>query len=356
MSLEKDPHWTDISDKLNFFWEACMPERINATSIIEKTRQKIKNDVKRQRRRYFLITSASIAASVFIGMLAIYLWGQSEPDKSDLQALAEQMDSSGVKEVTLITSQEQLNLDEDAFIKYTKEGNVAVNSQKVLEAKESKADEVVEYNQLLVPAGKRARVELADGTHLTVNSQSKVIYPRCFSGDVRKIYAEGEIFLDVAHDKKHPFIVEANGFNLRVLGTKFNISNYEGEATNIVLVEGSVEVTDKNAKKAKMVPSDLLNIADGAIAYQKQVDVVEYISWVDGILLLNGTHLSEIAQRLSKYYGISVKCDSSVKEEKVYGKLDLKDDIEEVLKCIQQTITFTITKKDTGIYLNKSFN
>lgn len=356
MSLEKDPHWTDISDKLKFFWEACMPERINATSIIEKTRQKIKNDAKRQRRRYFLITSASIAASVFIGMLAIYLWGQSEPDKSDLQALAEQMDSSGVKEVTLITSQEQLNLDEDAFIKYTKEGNVAVNSQKVLETKESKAGEVVEYNQLLVPAGKRARVELSDGTHLTVNSQSKVIYPRCFSGDIRKIYAEGEIFLDVAHDKKHPFIVEANGFNLRVLGTKFNISNYEGEATNIVLVEGSVEVTDKNAKKAKMVPSDLLNIADGAIAYQKQVDVVEYISWVDGILLLSGTPLSEIAQRLSKYYGVSVECDSSVKDEKVYGKLDLKDDIEEVLRCIQQTITFTITKKDTGIYLNKSFN
>lgn len=55
--------------------------------------------------------------------------------------------------------------------------------------------------------------------------------------------------MEVAHDKKHPFIVEANGFNLRVLGTKFNISNYEGEATNIVLVEGSVEVTDKNEKK-----------------------------------------------------------------------------------------------------------
>lgn len=356
MSLEKDPHWTDISDKLKFFWEACMPERIDATSIIEKTQQKIKEDAKRQRRRYFLITSASIAASVFIGMLGIYLWGHSEPDKSDFQALAEEMDSSGVKEVTLITSQEQLNLDEDAFIKYTKEGNVAVNSQKVLEAKESKVDEAVEYNQLLVPAGKRARIELSDGTHMTVNSQSKVIYPRCFSGDVRKIYAEGEIFLDVAPDKKHPFIVEANGFSLRVLGTKFNISNYAGEATNIVLVEGSVEVTDKNAKKAKMVPSDLLNIADGAIAYQKQVDVVEYISWVDGILLLNGNHLSEIAQRLSKYYGVSVECDSSVKDEKVYGKLDLKDDIEEVLKCIQQTITFTITKKDTGIYLNKSFN
>lgn len=68
---------------------------------------------------------------------------------------------------------------------------------------------------------------------VTVNSQSKVIYPRRFKGETRTIYAQGEVFLEVAHDKKHPFIVEANGFNLRVLGTKFNISNYEGEATNM---------------------------------------------------------------------------------------------------------------------------
>ena len=137
---------------------------------------------------------------------------------------------------------------------------------------------------MLVPAGKRAKIELSDGTLVTVNSQSKVIYPRRFKGETRTIYAQGEVFLEVAHDKKHPFIVEANGFNLRVLGTKFNISNYEGEATNIVLVEGSVEVTDKNEKKAQLVPSDLLNITNGNIAYQKQVDVTGYISWVDGIL------------------------------------------------------------------------
>ena len=58
----------------------------------------------------------------------------------------------------------------------------------------------------------------------------------------------------------------------------FNISNYKGGTTNIVLVEGAVEVTDKNEKKARLNPNDLLNIANGTIAYQKQVDVAEYIS------------------------------------------------------------------------------
>lgn len=340
--------------KLKFFWKNCLPEKIDASSIIEKTQQKIKRDAQRRRRNYFLVASASIAASVLICISTIYFLNQTGTEELDFQALVKQMDTSGVDEVTLITAKKQLNLDEDAFIQYTKEGNVAVNSQEVLEdAKENKAEEPEEYNQLLVPAGKRARIELSDGTHLTVNSQSKVIYPRRFAGKNRKIYAQGEVFLDVAHDKDHPFIVESNGFNLRVLGTKFNISNYEGEATNIVLVEGSVEVTDKYENRAKMVPSDLLNIADGNIAFQKQVDVSEYISWVDGILLLNGNSLSGIIQKLHNYYGISIQCDPEIGKDKVYGKLDLKDDIDDVLECIQQTIPFTIVKTDTSIYLNK---
>lgn len=43
----------------------------------------------------------------------------------------------------------------------------------------------------------------------------------------------GEVFLEVAHDKKRPFIVESEDFKLRVLGTKFNISNY-GEVRPIL--------------------------------------------------------------------------------------------------------------------------
>lgn len=116
--------------------------------------------------------------------------------------------------------------------------------------------------------------------------------------------------------------MESDDFKLQVLGTKFNISNYKGGTTNIVLGGSkSTEVTDKNEKKARLNPNDLLNIANGTIAYQKQVDVAEYISWVEGIMLLNGNDLSQIIQRLSIYYGISIQCDPIIGKEKVYGKL-----------------------------------
>ena len=351
-NIEDDFTSMPDAEKLKFFWQNCAQEKIDPSSIIEKTQRKMRKDAMKRRKKYFLVASASIAASFLICISTIYFLNQNGSVNLDFQAIAEEMDSQSVEEVTLITSKEQLNLDEDAFIKYSKEGKVAVNSQ-VIKENEEKTKEEQEYNQLLVPAGKRARVELSDGTRLVVNSQSKVIYPRCFKGDIRKIYAQGEVFLEVAHDKKHPFIVESDDFKLQVLGTKFNISNYKGGATNIVLVEGAVEVTDKNEKKARLNPNDLLNIANGTIAYQKQVDVAEYISWVEGIMLLNGNDMSQIIQRLSIYYGISIQCDPIIGKEKVYGKLDLKDDIDEVIECIQQTLPFTIEKSDTSIYLNK---
>ena len=41
---------------------------------------------------------------------------------------------------------------------------------------------------------------------------------------------------------------------------------------------------------------------------QKKVDVAEYISWVDGIMLLNGNNLSQIIRKLNIYYGLSIQC------------------------------------------------
>ena len=83
------------------------------------------------------------------------------------------------------------------------------------------------------------------------------------------------------------------------------------------------------------------------------MDVAEYISWVDGVMLLNGNDLSHIIQKLSIYYGIPIQCEPMVGKEKVYGKLDLKDDIDEVIECIRQTIPIEVEKSDTSIYLSK---
>ena len=111
--LEDDFTTTPEGETLRFFWESCEQEKINASSIIEKTRIKIREGEKKRRRNYLLITSVSIAASVLICISTIYFLNQTTIVDVDLQAIAEGMDSQAVDEVTLITAKEQLNLDED---------------------------------------------------------------------------------------------------------------------------------------------------------------------------------------------------------------------------------------------------
>ena len=113
--LEDDFTTIPEGGKLKFFWEKCGHEKIDASSIIERTKQKIRRDVMRRRRNYFLVASASVAASILICISTIHFLTHSENTNLDFQAIAEQMDSQSVEEVTLITAKEQLNLDEDAL-------------------------------------------------------------------------------------------------------------------------------------------------------------------------------------------------------------------------------------------------
>lgn len=337
--------------KLKFFWEKCHPEQPDVASIIKRSRRKIEREAARRRKKYFWLASVSVAASVIVCISFIRFFRTDTTERPDLQALAEQIDTCTFDRVTLVTPAKRLDIPENAFIRYTKEGEITVGTELVTQAKPcgSRAEE---YDRLLVPAGKRAKIRLPDGTLLTVNSQSQVVFPRRFAGSVRKIYVQGEVFLDVAHDKEHPFWVESDGFDLQVLGTRFNVSAYRGDDARIVLVEGSVEVTDRHEKKARLVPCDLLCITGGAIASCEQVDVDKYIGWVEGILLLNGKELMQIIRNLSLYYGTEIYCDPALGGRKVYGKLDLKDDVGDVLECIRQTVPFEITRNDAGIFLH----
>lgn len=94
-------------------------------------------------------------------------------------------------------------------------------------------------------------------------------------------------------------------------------------------------------------------MAKGTIAGHAKVEWGEYISWVNGTLLLNGTGWGALFRKWSSYYSTPVPCDPAVGKEKVYGKLDRKDNLHAILACFRQMVPFEVVEKDTGIYLAK---
>src|SRR5699024_2399194 len=93
----------------------------------------------------------------------------------------------------------------------------------------SSAQNTIRYNTLSVPKGGQYRLKLPDGSKVWLNAASSVRYPTAFTGKERKIKITGEVYLEVADDAGHPFIVQTRHSDIQVLGTHFNVMAYENE-------------------------------------------------------------------------------------------------------------------------------
>ncbi len=209
------------------------------------------------------------------------------------------------------------------------------------------------YQEMIVAPGKRAELTLSDGTKLIANSRTRVLYPERFEGHERRIFANGEVYLEVAKDPDHPFVVESNGFNVRVLGTVFNINNTSDSTASLVLLKGSVELTPNRDERVKPKPSDMVDLFKGEVASMSQVDPADYTLWIKGLMLLRGESLGSLAQKISDHYGISIDCDPSLAAVKVYGKLDLRDSIESVISSIREIVPMEIERKGDRIFMKQ---
>lgn len=329
----------DIDKHIDLLWD-----RINET-----------NNKKKKTRLYI---SYSIAAACFIGLLFLVdkqgtIKNNSGILMSDYRFDQVQKGSSSSNEIELIVgNNNEISIKSDnAHIKNTA-GGVSINNDTLIKGNSSKK---INYLQLIVPHGKRSKIDLIDGSHIIVNAGTRVIYPDKFVGNKREIYVDGEIFAKIAHDKSKPFIVRTNNLSIQVLGTTFNINAYESEASkSIVLVEGSVKVLphSPNASSTILKPNQQYYI-DKEEPRVATVNPENYTSWTEGIYRFKREPLQHILQRISKYYGVSVNCEPSVQNIICSGSLDLKDDINAVLYDVSLTTSLECIYSNNAYKFNK---
>ncbi|CAM3577861.1 FecR family protein [Flavobacterium chungbukense] len=217
-----------------------------------------------------------------------------------------------------------------------KNGNIVGNQDgdKLVYEKEAGSDQLV-YNTLKIPYGKKFRLELSDGTMVHLNSGTTLRYPVKFiAGENRQVFLDGEAFFDVAKDKKHPFIVNADELNVRVLGTHFNVSNYPEDAlTDVVLVEGSVGMYRSNEefdanKNTILKPGYRGSFnKENASIFTKPVITEIYTSWINGGLTFRNMTFKNIITKLERRYNVTIinkneklaneKFNASFKEESI---------------------------------------
>lgn len=323
-------------------------ENISKLNLIEKQRSK---------KRY-LFRNVSIAASLallltFGWYLKLQLNRVPEEQISEITSVR-RPDSISTDNIQLILSKDkQIAINgKEGQLHYDQQGKVNVNSQ-VITQEAADEEKTNIYNQLIVPAGKRSSITFTDGTRIWLSANSRVVYPVEFMKKKREIYIEGEAFLDVSHDANRPFIVKTNQMDIQVLGTTFNVCAYQNKQTQtVVLVSGKVEVTTHKNESKTLTPNNLLSYNEQEGINVETVDVQRYIAWKDGFYQFQQERLDIIVEKLSEYYGRKILADKELKAITCSGKLDLKEDIDEVLQTLIRTVPARIEESNEIIYIH----
>ncbi|MDR1098762.1 MAG: FecR domain-containing protein, partial [Tannerella sp.] len=260
---------------------------------------------KRKKRNALFIRYAAAACIALAAIFSVFQFTGNREDKkmpvNNQLIVGENLEE---KDIYLITDSETASFSQDVVVKVDETGSTTV--QEVKGEKTIRMDAgKTEMNKLIVPYGKRSRLEFPDGTKAWLNSGSVLEFPSSFKGKTREVSLKGEMYVEVAKDHDRSFYVNTPDFQVRVYGTKFNISSYENtDVQSVVLVEGSVSVKAAFREELFIEPDEML-VRQNNTMEKSRVDVTRYISWKDGYLQLDKTPVAEVLKQVERYYNLS---------------------------------------------------
>lgn len=210
------------------------------------------------------------------------------------------------------------------------------------------------------PAWTRAQFSLPDGTTGWLNSNSSLKYFGNYGSD-RKIILNGEAYFDVITDETRPFRVEANGIELEVTGTKFNITSFQDENDiEVVLDEGKVLVKNTESFNAySLEPNDMIVYNKVMKTMSKKVvEPEKYISWIEGKLSFRNDPIEVVAKRLGRWYNIDVEIIGNIPDDLRLRATFIDENLDEVLYMLKRSlpVNYRIEKSFMGsdsIYTKK---
>jgi len=211
------------------------------------------------------------------------------------------------------------------------------------------------FNQLVIPPGQQSQLVLADGTSVWLNASSRLQFPANFNSDCRTVKLEGEAYFEVTTDKKRPFIVQTLGLEVKVYGTSFNVTSYSDEASDeVTLLSGSVRVSSAGSgQELVLQPGRKISYLRDTHLFTspKQADMEAETAWLDGKLVFNDVPFGEIAKKLERRYGVTIRIDDKNIEQLRYRGAFRKESLEQAIKAIQLTANFNYKIEDNLVII-----
>ena len=196
-------------------------------------------------------------------------------------------------------------------------------------------------------------VELSEGSRVTVNSNSKLTYPKKFDKDIREVELSGEAFFEVAKDPERPFIINAGDVRVEVLGTSFNVKAYENqEQVEVTVSTGKVAVYPMDNPDEQVV----LVKGQKAIFYKSSTKIeatlnedINFASWKTKQIIFEDTPMPEVIRVINEIYKSDVKLvGDQLNDCPVTTTFDSQS-LESILNVLESTLNLSIEEKGNSI-------
>ncbi|MGE6781670.1 FecR family protein [Ensifer adhaerens] len=171
-------------------------------------------------------------------------------------------------------------------------------------------------------------IALADGTTIEMGGGSAIATE--INADTRHVrLLKGEAYFNVARDPRRPFVVEAGGVEVSVLGTAFDVQLASTETT-VELAHGTVAVSfngDARKQNFELAPGEMatVNHATGAVS-RGAIAPDEIGAWRSGRMFVNNVTVAAAVERLQRYHSAWITIPQpGLAGRRVTGVYDLKD-------------------------------
>lgn len=222
--------------------------------------------------------------------------------------------------------------------------------------------------------GEKKQITLQDGTMIHLNATSVLVLEKGFNKERRDVRLSGEAFFDVAHDKKVPFTVHTQDFNILVTGTAFNVKAYPGEKSSAAtLIRGqiSMERTGFKSKPVILKPGEKVTVlktaapAPGKIRpsagdaelvslthYTQTFDstIVE-TAWTQNRLSIYEQEFKDMKSTLERWFSVTITMRSKAVERYRFTATFTNESLEDILKALQKVQYFNYEIKEKTVMI-----
>lgn len=206
----------------------------------------------------------------------------------------------------------------------------------------------------------RAVIELADGSKIWLNADSRISYPEVFGKHSREVYLNGEAFFKVTGNPDRPFIVHLNNGMVKVLGTSFNVRAYDNEPVQTSVTTGKVAFIPKYNNR-EGIQDTFYIIPDEKVIYRPTThDIVKEATsgeddkaWTEGRLVFKDVSLEDICLELERTFGKKIEFKSDKpRQYRLTGSFQ-NNNLQEILYYLTKSKSFKYTITDSTLLINE---